>query len=156
MRSTHTLPAVLVLLAIAASGCGFCGTEQWVDAARSPKVIANNEMTDDQRETVKEKKILKKGEVIIWYYDASLTGNGEHANILTTKRAAMYDESGVFKVTFDKVKSVEHEMGGTSERIRIEKKSGEFIVMKFGLASDSGRLYDSLCDKVGDACKAKK
>jgi hypothetical protein len=97
MKRATIVSVLLFSLAAGMSGCGFCGTEQWVDAARSPKVIANNEMTDDQRAVVKDKKILKDDEVIIWYYDASLSGNGDEANILTTKRAAMYDESGVYR-----------------------------------------------------------
>lgn len=156
-RSPHRPHVTLGLLslafvALALQACGLCGTEKLVDKARSPKVMAFNEMSDTQQKAVTDLGLTKDKEAVIWFYDQSLTGSGEDANVLTTKRVVSIQGGKTYEVKFNEIKSVEHDVGGTSERIRVEKESGEFVVLKFGVLADSKRMYESLCSKVEGKC----
>ncbi|MCB9762136.1 MAG: hypothetical protein H6739_20110 [Alphaproteobacteria bacterium] len=150
MKLPRFLLAAFALCGGLSMGCGFLGTEQVLEKARSPKVMAVNEMNEDQRNGLSEHGLLDEGEGIIWYYDPSVTGGADSANVLTTERVGTYDKQDTYEVRFEDVVSAELDKGGTSERIRVEKSSGEFITLTFGLAADSARFFDSLCKKVGE------
>ncbi len=127
-----------------------------MEKVRSEKVRAGNEVSDGEREKLKERKLLDEGEVIIWLYDNTLTGMATNLNVLTTKRVANIKGDNVFAARFDEIKAASYEAGGTSERIRVEKTNGEFVVLQFGLNSDSKRMFDSLCTKVPGKCPGTK
>ncbi|RYE93515.1 MAG: hypothetical protein EOO75_04200 [Myxococcales bacterium] len=143
----------LALLTSTLPACGVCGSEKLVEKARSQRVIASNEMGKGQRETLQQLKLVGESEAVIWYYDRTVTGSGSEGNLLTTKRIVSYRNRDVFEAAFPDIRSASHESGGTSERIRVEKSSGEFVVLQFGLGADSKRMYESLCQKIEGKCK---
>lgn len=143
----------LALLSTTLPACGICGSEKLVEKARSQRVVASNEMEKGQREAIQQLKLVSESEAVIWYYDRTVTGGGSEGNLLTTKRIISYKDKEVFDAAFPDIKSASHESGGTSERIRVEKGSGEFVVLQFGLGADSKRMYESLCAKIEGKCK---
>ena len=140
------------LTAITFSGCGFFGMERLVEKARSPKVLAENELTKEQEATLTDRAYIDDEEFVIFFYDTGGDGQGKEGNLLTTRRMIQYDEDQENILTFDEIVSAEHELGGTSERLRLERPDGGYMVMTFGLTADSIRMYQSLCKKIESKC----
>lgn len=153
MNVSTSLLTLTLLLLPTLPACGLCGSEKLVEKARSQRVLASNEMSKDQREVLRQLKLVGEDEAVIWYYDRTVTGSGSDANVLTTKRITTFKDKEVFAIPFAEISAASHEVGGTSERIRIEKASGEFVVLQFGLAADSQRMFESLCQKAQGKCK---
>ena len=119
------LLGVLGLFAIGTliAGMHYCGR-----AMDAGGVHAANDLPASALEGIVERKILRPGEKILSYYDASITGDGSDVAMVTTERLVYLKDGRVTAVALADIVKVDHRTESlTGDVIEAQTASGEII-----------------------------